>query len=87
MNEEKIWQSWNDKDGYGYWDSKGEAEQYCDDDFDPVLFVPASVMNTALLEACRTALYCLEDVFGKNKVDVGAINALRAAIAAAKKEN
>jgi energy-converting hydrogenase A subunit M len=28
-------------------------------------------------EVMQVALYCLEDIFGKNKVDVGAINALR----------
>lgn len=36
-----------------------------------------------LLDACKSALACLGDVFGKNKIDVGAINTLRAAIAKA----
>jgi hypothetical protein len=37
-----------------------------------------------LLEALEFALAALEDVFGKNKVDVGAINTARAAIAKAR---
>jgi hypothetical protein len=37
-----------------------------------------------LLEALEFALAALEDVFGKNKVDVGAINTARAAIARAR---
>jgi hypothetical protein len=40
---------------------------------------------TTLIEAMKQALNALEDIFGKNKVDVGAINALRAAIAEAEK--
>ena len=36
------------------------------------------------IEAMTLALEALEDVFGKNKVDVGAINALRKAIEEAK---
>lgn len=39
-----------------------------------------------LLEALEFALAALEDVFGKNKVDVGAINTARAAIAKARGE-
>lgn len=35
------------------------------------------------IEVMRLALYTLEDIFGKHKVDVGAINALRQAIAEA----
>ena len=40
-------------------------------------------MNTTdeLREAAQLALEALEDIFGKHKVDVGAINALRAALA------
>ncbi len=37
-----------------------------------------------LLEALEFSLAALEDVFGKNKVDVGAINTARAAIAKAR---
>jgi hypothetical protein len=37
-------------------------------------------MSEALRKAAEQALACLEDVFGKNKVDVGAINDLRAAL-------
>ena len=33
-----------------------------------------------LRQAAERALDALEDIFGKNKVDVGAINALRAAL-------
>lgn len=36
---------------------------------------------TTLREAAQFALEALEDIFGKNKVDVGAINALRKALA------
>lgn len=36
---------------------------------------------TDLRKAALQALEALEDIFGKNKVDVGAINALRAALA------
>lgn len=36
---------------------------------------------TTLREAAQQALEALEDIFGANKVDVGAINALRAALA------
>ena len=35
----------------------------------------------ALIKAAEQALEALEDIFGKNKVDVGAITALRAALA------
>ena len=35
---------------------------------------------SALREAMQMALEALEDIFGKNKVDVGAITALRAAL-------
>jgi hypothetical protein len=38
------------------------------------------------IEAMKFALEALEDIFGKNKVDVGAINALREAIAEAEKQ-
>ena len=37
-------------------------------------------------EALKLALDCLEDIFGKDKIDVGAINALRQAIAEAEKQ-
>lgn len=37
-----------------------------------------------LLEALEFALAALEDVFGKDKIDVGAINVARAAIAKAR---
>lgn len=37
-----------------------------------------------LLEALEFTLAALEDIFGKNKTDVGAINAARAAIANAR---
>lgn len=37
----------------------------------------------SLRQAAEMALEALEDIFGKNKVDVGAINALRAALAEA----
>ena len=36
---------------------------------------------TDLRKAAQQALEALEDIFGANKVDVGAINALRAALA------
>ena len=36
---------------------------------------------TTLREAAQQALETLEDIFGKNKVDIGAITALRAALA------
>jgi hypothetical protein len=38
-------------------------------------------MTDKLREAAQLALETLEDVFGKHKVDVGAINALREALA------
>jgi hypothetical protein len=38
------------------------------------------------IEAMKMALEALEDVFGKEKVDVGAINALRQAIEQAEKQ-
>ena len=38
------------------------------------------------IEAMKLALDCLEDIFGKEKIDVGAINALRQAIAEAEKQ-
>jgi hypothetical protein len=38
------------------------------------------------LEAMKMVLATLEDIFGKNKVDVGAINALRQAIEQAEKQ-
>ena len=38
------------------------------------------------IEAMKLALDCLEDIFGKDKIDVGAINALRQAIAEAEKQ-
>ena len=37
-------------------------------------------MTDKLREAAQSALETLEDVFGKNKIDVGAINMLRAAL-------
>ena len=37
-------------------------------------------MTEKLREAAQRALETLEDVFGKNKIDVGAINMLRAAL-------
>jgi len=37
-------------------------------------------------EAMKLALDCLEDIFGKEKIDVGAINALRQAIAEAERQ-
>lgn len=40
--ELKIWQSWNTQSGYGYWDTREEAELNSDEDYDPVLFVPAA---------------------------------------------
>ena len=39
-----------------------------------------------MIEAMKQALEALEDIFGKNKVDVGAINSLRQAIAEAEKQ-
>ena len=41
---------------------------------------------TKLIEAAQQALEALEDIFGKKKVDVGAINALRQAIEQAEKQ-
>ena len=38
-------------------------------------------MSDKLREAAQRTLETLEDVFGKNKIDVGAINMLRAALA------
>jgi hypothetical protein len=38
------------------------------------------------LEAMKTALEALEDIFGKEKVDIGAINALRQAIEQAEQQ-
>ena len=38
------------------------------------------------IEAMKLALDCLEDIFGKDKIDVGAINALRQAIAEAERQ-
>ena len=38
------------------------------------------------IEAMKLALDCLEDIFGKEKIDVGAINALRQAIAEAERQ-
>jgi hypothetical protein len=38
-------------------------------------------MSEKLREAAQAALETLEDVFGKDKIDVGAINNLRAALA------
>ncbi len=38
------------------------------------------------IEAMKQALDALEDIFGKNKVDVGAINVLRQAIEQAEKQ-
>ena len=38
-------------------------------------------MSDKLRAAAQRALETLEDVFGKNKIDVGAINMLRAALA------
>jgi len=38
-------------------------------------------MSDKLREAAQRALETLEDIFGKNKIDVGAINMLRAALA------
>jgi hypothetical protein len=38
-------------------------------------------MNDKLRAAAQAALETLEDVFGKDKIDVGAINNLRAALA------
>ena len=38
-------------------------------------------MSDKLREAAKAALETLEDVFGKDKIDVGAINNLRAALA------
>jgi len=32
--EPVAWRSWNDKDGFGFWDTKNEAESWCDLDFD-----------------------------------------------------
>jgi len=32
--EPVAWRSWNDKDGFGFWDTKSEAESWCDPDFD-----------------------------------------------------
>ena len=37
-------------------------------------------MSDKLREAAQRALETLEDIFGKNKIDVGAINMLRAAL-------
>ena len=28
-----VWRSWNDHDGYGFWDTKQEAEPWCAPDF------------------------------------------------------
>jgi hypothetical protein len=39
-----------------------------------------------LRQAAQQALWALEDIFGKEKVDVGAINALRAALAKPEQE-
>ena len=34
-NQEPVaWRSWNDKDKFGFWDTKAEAESWCDLDFD-----------------------------------------------------
>jgi len=32
--EPVAWRSWNDKDKFGFWDTKSEAESWCDLDFD-----------------------------------------------------
>ena len=37
-----AWRSWNDKDGYGFWDTKAEANSYCDLDCEaePLYTIP-----------------------------------------------
>jgi len=32
--EPVAWRSWNDKDKFGFWDTKAESESWCDLDFD-----------------------------------------------------
>ena len=44
-------------------------------------------VRPTLRDAAQQALEALEDIFGKNKVDVGAINVLRAALAKEQNEN
>ena len=34
QQEPVAWRSWNDKDKFGFWDTKAEAESWCDLDFD-----------------------------------------------------
>ena len=43
--ERQIWQSWNHRSGYGYWDSYAEAELNSDPDHEPVLFVSAALLS------------------------------------------
>jgi len=43
--------------------------------------IDGGVMSDKLRAAAKAALETLEDVFGKDKIDVGAINNLRAALA------
>ena len=40
--EPVAWRSWNDKDKFGFWDTKAEAESWCDLDFDsePLYTIP-----------------------------------------------
>ncbi|WP_427183574.1 hypothetical protein ACL598_17055 [Bordetella bronchialis] len=38
----EIWLSWEDSAGYGYWDTRDEAELNSAEDFHPVRFVPAA---------------------------------------------
>ena len=40
--EPVAWRSWNDKDGYGFWDTKAEANSYCDLDCEaePLYTIP-----------------------------------------------
>jgi len=35
VQEPRAWLSWNDKDGYGYWDTKAEADLNCAGDTEP----------------------------------------------------
>lgn len=66
--------------GYGM-ELSGHVAYKLPEGLHKVYTTPQPAAQDKLRVAAQLALECLEDVFGKNKVDVGAINEPRAALA------
>jgi len=65
--EPVVWRSWNEKDGFGFWDTKHEAESWCDPDFDsePLYTIPPQREWVGLTDEEKHDCYLRIDVWSR----------------------